>query len=72
MAHNSKWYLEHEKQPSLYLWIFTQMTMGAAYAALVCMAVLFFILFFKALSALLPEDPNALLDMGTHIVRAIV
>ena len=43
------------------------MTMGAAYAALVCMAVLFFVLGLRALSALLPEDPFALIEDGVPV-----
>ena len=71
MSRDDKWYLADEKPPSLYLWIFTQMTMGAAYAALVCMVVLFFVLFWRAVSAILPEDPFAVLETGSRLVQAI-
>ncbi|GEM_PF-1838538 len=71
MSNDDKWYLAHEKPPSLYAWIFTQMTMGAAYAALVCMVVLFFVLAIRALSALLPEDPYALIETGSRLVQAV-
>jgi hypothetical protein len=71
MSDDKHWYVADEKPPSLYMWIFTQMTMGAAYAALVCMVILFFVLFWRALSALLPEDPFALLETGSRIVQAI-
>jgi len=71
MSSNDKWYLADEKPPSLYLWIFTQMTMGAAYAALVLMAILFFVLFWRAVSALLPEDPFAALETGSRLLQAI-
>ncbi len=72
MSDDKHWYVADEKPPSLSLWIFTQMTMGAVYAFLVCMVILFVILFLKALSGLLPEDPNALLETGTRLVQAIV
>ncbi|MDJ1009076.1 MAG: RC-LH1 core complex protein PufX [Paracoccaceae bacterium] len=68
---DDKWYLAEQKPPSLHMWIFTQMTLGAAYAALVCMAILFFVLFWRALSALLPEDPFALLETGSRLAQAI-
>ena len=71
MSDEKHWYVADEKPPSLSMWIFTQMTMGAAYAALVCMGVLFFVLVFRALSAILPEDPFALLETGSRLVQAI-
>ena len=71
MSDDTKWYLTNEKPPSLYGWIFTQMTMGAAYAAIVCMVVLFFVLAIRALSALLPEDPYAFIETGSRLVQAV-
>ena len=72
MSDEKPWYVAEEKTPSLALWIFTQMSMGAIWAFLVCMVILFFILALKALSGLLPEDPNALLETGSRLVQAIV
>ena len=71
MSNDDKWYLARERPPSLYAWIFAQMTIGAAYAAIVCMAVLFFVLGLRALSALLPEDPFALIETGSRLVQAV-
>lgn len=71
MSDDKHWYVADETPPSLSVWIFTQMTMGAAYAAMVCMAVLFFVLAIKALSALLPEDPFAMIETGSRLVQAI-
>ena len=50
------WYLEHDRKPSLYGWIFNQMAMGAVYGALVFFGAILFILALYALGQLLPED----------------
>ncbi len=50
------WFLEHDKKPSLYGWIFNQMAMGAVYGAVVFFGVILFILALYALGNLLPED----------------
>ncbi len=50
------WYLEHDKKPSLYSWIFNQMAMGAVYGAVVFFGVILLILALYALGNLLPED----------------
>ncbi|SFO95396.1 RC-LH1 core complex protein PufX [Tranquillimonas alkanivorans] len=63
------WYLEDQK-PSLRMWAFTQMTIGAAYAAVVAFGVIAFILILVALSGLLPEDPYAVLDAGRAVLSA--
>ncbi len=72
MSDEKHWYMADEKPPSLSVWIFTQMAMGAVYAFLVCMAILFVILFFRGLSGLLPTDPNAMLETTTRLVQAFV
>ena len=72
MANEDKWYLKDEKKPSLARWIFEQQALGAVYAALVLAALIFFILFFKGLSGLLPEDPFATLDAGQAALAAMV
>ena len=56
-----KWYIEGQRAPSLYGWIFQQMALGAAYAAVVFFGVIAFILILRAISFLLPEDPYAAL-----------
>jgi hypothetical protein len=56
---NDYWYLEREKKPSLYAWIFNEMARGAIYAFFAVMAVLGFIFVLIALSNLLPDDPFA-------------
>jgi len=43
MSNNEKWYLDGQ-EPSLRMWIFTQMSMGAIYAALVFFGVIAFVL----------------------------
>ena len=72
MSDEKPWYVANERPPSLSLWIFTQMSMGAIWAFLVCMVILFIILGLKALSGLLPEDPSALFETGSRLVQAIV
>ncbi|TRD22388.1 RC-LH1 core complex protein PufX [Palleronia caenipelagi] len=54
------WY--HENPPSLRMWIFTQMTLGAVYAAAVFFGVIAFILIIRAVSHLLPKDPFAAME----------
>ncbi|NNF23620.1 MAG: RC-LH1 core complex protein PufX [Rhodobacteraceae bacterium] len=60
MSDNDEWYLKSHK-PSLRGWIFTQMTLGAVYAAVVFFGVIAVILIIYAVSFLLPEDPFAAL-----------
>ena len=72
MSTEKPWYVAEEKAPSLALWIFTQMSMGAIWAFLVCMVILFFVLALKALAGLLPEDPNDMIETGSRLVQAIV
>ncbi len=72
MAHDDKWYLANEKPPSLYGWVFRHMAMGAVYAALALAAVIAVILILKAIGALLPEDPFALLDAAPRALSALV
>ena len=72
MADNEHWYLEDEPKPNLYGWIFRQMTMGAAYAALACMFVLFVILVIRSVAFILPEDPFAAIEIGTRALSALV
>ena len=68
---NPKWYLEGQ-QPSMRMWIFTQMALGAIYAACVFFGVIAFILILGAISRWLPEDPYAALDTGKALVNAFV
>jgi hypothetical protein len=65
------WYLDDSK-PSLRMWIFSQMAMGAIYAMLVFFGVILFIFALIAISNLLPEDPFAALDTGAAITTALV
>jgi hypothetical protein len=71
---NDYWYLEREKKPSLYAWIFNEMARGAIYAFFAVMAVLGFIFVLIALSEILPEDPFAaeLLPALTAAATALV
>jgi hypothetical protein len=64
------WYLDDSK-PSLRMWIFSQMAMGAIYAMLVFFGVVLFIFALIAISNLLPEDPFAALDSGAAITTAL-
>ena len=64
------WYLDDSK-PSLRMWIFSQMAMGAIYAMLVFFGVILFIFALIAISNLLPEDPFAALDSGAAITTAL-
>lgn len=69
---NDYWYLERDKKPSLYGWIFAEMTRGAVYAFFAVMAVLGFIFVLIALSKLLPDDPYALLPALNAAASAVV
>ena len=64
------WYLDDSK-PSLGMWIFSQMAMGAIYAMLVFFGVVLFIFALIAISNLLPEDPFAALETGAAITTAL-
>ncbi|MEQ9040641.1 MAG: RC-LH1 core complex protein PufX [Silicimonas sp.] len=64
------WYLDDSK-PSLRMWIFSQMAMGAIYAMLVFFGVVLFIFALIAISNLLPEDPFAALETGAAITTAL-
>ena len=70
MTHKDDWFLEGQKKPSLRFWIFNQMTLGAAYAALVLFGLIAFILIIRAVSFLLPANPNAVFEMGARALRA--
>ena len=64
------WYLDDSK-PSLRMWIFSQMAMGAIYAMLVFFGVILFIFALIAISNILPEDPFAALETGAAIITAL-
>ena len=64
------WYLDDSK-PSLRMWIFSQMAMGAIYAMLVFFGVVLFIFALIAISNLLPEDPFAALETEKAITTAL-
>ncbi len=68
---NKYWYLESEKKPNLYFWIFSQMAMGAVYAAIVLFGAILFILVLVGISSILPEDPFALFDGAKTLTRLI-
>jgi hypothetical protein len=70
MTHKDDWFLEGQKKPSLRFWIFNQMTLGAAYAALVLFGLIAFILIIRAISFLLPENPFEALDTGLRALSA--
>ncbi|WP_293573259.1 RC-LH1 core complex protein PufX [Phaeobacter sp.] len=70
MTDKPGWWVKDE-QPSLYLWVFTKMTLGAAYGALFLTGVIFFILILRVLSGLLPEDPYAALETGAQMVALL-
>jgi len=70
MAHKDEWYLESSGKPSLRMWIFQQMSMGAVYAAIFFFGVIALILILAAIGRLLPEDPYAVLDAGRAALRA--
>ena len=64
------WYLDDSK-PSLRAWIFTQMSIGAGWGALVFFVVVLFIFALIAISGLLPEDPFAALETGTQVLSTL-
>ena len=72
MANDEKWYLKDEKPPSLYFWIFRNMAMGAVYAGLTLMVILFVFLVLRSIAFILPEDPFAALDAGQRALSALV
>ena len=50
-----EWYLEGDSKPSLYSWVFSQMAMGAVYAAIVLVSIMAFIMIIFAIGELLPD-----------------
>ncbi len=70
MANTDKWYMKTEKAPSLHMWVFRNMAMGAVWAALVLFGLIAIILVLRAISFILPEDPFAMLDAGRHLITA--
>lgn len=72
MSNNDEWYLENSPKPTLRLWILSQMTMGAAYAAMVLFGIIAILLILRAVSFLLPEDPFAALELGGRVLSALV
>ncbi|SEN29149.1 Intrinsic membrane protein PufX [Palleronia salina] len=71
MSDNKKWFLADDLQPSLYMWVFTQMCLGAVYAAVVFFGVIGVILILRAISFLLPEDPYAALETMGQVATAL-
>ncbi len=65
-----EWYLEGSK-PSLGMWVFSQMAVGAGWGALVFFGAVLFIFALIAVSAVLPEDPFAALET-TSALSAVV
>ncbi|MEM1064175.1 MAG: RC-LH1 core complex protein PufX [Pseudomonadota bacterium] len=72
MSDKDEWYLDSTPKPSLGLWIFQQMSMGAIWAALVLFGFIAVILILRAIAFLLPEDPFATLELGTRALSALV
>jgi hypothetical protein len=70
MADTEKWYLKTDKDPSLGMWIFRNMAMGAVWAGLVFFGCIAIILVLRAIGFLLPEDPFAMLDAARPLVTA--
>ncbi len=70
MATKDDWYLESSKKPSLRMWIFQNMAMGAVYAAIVFFGIIAVLLIIAAIGKLLPEDPYAALDAGRAALSA--
>ncbi len=70
MADTDKWYLKTEKQPSLSMWIFRNMAMGAVWAALVLFGIIAIILIIRAIGFILPEDPFAMIEAARTILAA--
>ena len=68
---NDHWYLDDSK-PSLKMWVFSQMAVGAGWGALVFFGVILFIFALIAISNILPEDPFAALDTGLAAASALV
>ena len=56
----TEWYLEGNK-PSLKMWVFSQMAVGAGWGALVFFGAVLFIFALIAISSILPEDPFAMI-----------
>lgn len=71
MSEQKKWYLDGQ-QPSLRMWIFTQMALGAIYAGAVFFGVIAVILIIRAISFMLPEDPFALIETTRDVVQVMV
>ena len=65
------WYLDDNK-PSLRVWIFSQMAVGAGWGALVFFGIVLFIFALIAISSILPEDPFAALDTGLSLTTSLV
>ncbi|CAM4104013.1 RC-LH1 core complex protein PufX [Palleronia rufa] len=70
MRNKDTWYLDSD-QPSLRMWVFTQMTVGAAYAAAVFFGAIAIVLIIRAISYLLPEDPYAALEHGQQLLTLL-
>lgn len=69
MSNNDKWYLEGQ-EPSLRMWIFTQMGLGAIYAGVIFFGAIAIVLILVAISKWLPEDPFAALETGKAALSA--
>ncbi|RVT81932.1 hypothetical protein DXV76_17870 [Rhodobacteraceae bacterium CCMM004] len=70
MSDKDLWYLKGN-EPSLRMWIFQHMTIGALYAAAVFFGAIAVVLVLVAISRLLPEDPFAALEMGRQALSAV-
>jgi len=70
MADTDKWYLKDEKEPSLAMWIFRNMAMGAVWAGLVFFGLIAIILIIRAIGFILPEDPFAMIEAARAILPA--
>ncbi len=67
---NDEWYLQGGK-PSLKMWVFSQMAIGAGWGALVFFGAILFIFALIAISAILPEDPFAALSVAPTLTALV-
>ncbi len=70
MSDTDKWYLKDEKEPSLRMWIFRNMAMGAIGAGLILFGIIAVILIIRAIGLALPDDPFAMIEAGRAILPA--
>ncbi|PZX11413.1 intrinsic membrane protein PufX [Palleronia aestuarii] len=70
MADQVKWYEQAEPssaKKALALWGFSQMSLGAFYAAIVFFGILIFFAVLGFIRGILPEDPYAAIDLTIRV-----